>query len=502
MANRPHFSFEDILKWVKMELPAGASGYLVGGAVRDRLLRQESYDLDFVLSEGSLAVSRRVANRLGGAYYPLDEERETGRVILIGEDDPRQVLDFALLSNNDLESDLQARDFTINAMAIDLAEPDQVIDPLGGADDLRSRKLRQCSSDSISADPIRCMRAVRMAGKYRLYMLPETTQAVRSAAGLLTEVSAERMRDELFRILDNPRPATNIRLMEKLGLLPYVMPELGELKGVLQSHPHHDDVWRHTLNVLARLEEIIAVLGSRHDEDISANWVYGYLSVRLGRFRDKLSEHLSDSISPGRNRKLLLYLAALYHDAGKPLTYQQDESRRIRFFKHDIEGSKLISARARKLRLNNEEIDWLKIIVRNHMRPLLLAQTERQPSKRAVYRYFRSCQAAGVDICLLSLADTLATYGSDLTQEIWIRDVGVVRVLLEAWWEHKDEEVSPPVLIGGRDLIHNLGVKPGPVVGELLEAVREAQASGEINDREEALTLARGLLDDRKNLKA
>jgi hypothetical protein len=117
---------------------------------------------------------------------------------------------------------------------------------------------------------------------------------------------------------------------------------------------------------------------------------------------------------------------------------------------------------------------------------------------RAIYRFFRDTGPAGVDICLLSLADVLATYAGSLTQDIWEHHLGIVRTLLEAWWEHPQERVSPPPLVNGHELMAELGLQPGEMVGQLLEAIREGQAIGSVTDRDSALQLARGVLAGRE----
>ena len=192
----------------------------------------------------------------------------------------------------------------------------------------------------------------------------------------------------------------------------------------------------------------------------------------------------------------MLFLAALYHDVAKPDTRQLDDQGRYRFFDHDQIGAGVVERRAAALNLSNEEIARLGTIVRQHMRPMLLAQAEQPPTRRAIYRFFRDSGEAGVDICLLSMADVLATYGQGLPQAVWERHLDTVRQLLEAWWEHPAESVSPPALLNGHDLMEALELKPGKQVGVLLEMIREAQAAGQVNDREAALELARaGLIE-------
>jgi putative nucleotidyltransferase with HDIG domain len=194
----------------------------------------------------------------------------------------------------------------------------------------------------------------------------------------------------------------------------------------------------------------------------------------------------------------LLFFAALYHDIAKPRTRSVDDDGRVRFFDHDKQGAKIAARRARRLRLSNDEVGRVKRIVHHHMRPTLLANEARGPSKRAVYRFFRDTGEAGVDICLLSLADVAAAYGHTLPPERWHRQIEVARRLLEAWWNHPQTEVAPPALITGKDLL-NLGVEPGPLIGETLEAVRLAQIEGIIRSREDALEFAEQFLEKSKH---
>jgi putative nucleotidyltransferase with HDIG domain len=483
-----------ILARIRAVLPAGAPAYLVGGAVRDLLLGRTSHDLDFVVPREALVTARKTANVLGGAFYVLDPERDTGRVLLTGESHERYFLDFTSFRGPDLESDLRGRDFTINAIALDLHQPEALIDPLGGAQDLHARVLRLCSPTSFEADPLRILRCVRLAVKYELRLLPETRRLLSQALAGLNRVSPERMRDELFRILEARKPTVALRTLDVLGALEYVLPEVKALKGVTQSPPHVDEVWPHTLNVVQKLNDLIDALGPEHNPEAAANWALGLVALRIGRYRQQISEHLSENLNPDRSLRALLLLAALYHDIGKPASRQVEEDGRIRFFDHDQLGAQLAGQRGARLYLSNSEIERLTTIVRHHMRPLLLAQAGVTPSRRAIYRFFRATGATGVDICLLSLADTLATYGPGLPQEVWIQQLDTVRTLLEAWWEQAEEKVSPPALLNGHDLMESFDLPAGPEIGRLLEELREAQATGEVKERAEAVEFIRACL--------
>lgn len=481
----------NLLDRIRQALPAGLPVYLVGGAVRDTLRSRPAHDLDLILPGNALQTGRQVANALGAAFFPLDAERDTARVVLTQADGKRMFIDFAALRAPDLESDLRDRDFTINAIARSIYDIETIIDPLGGSRDLQAGQIRACSPAAFENDPLRILRAVRQAVAFSFHIQPETRSLMSAALPGLENVSAERLRDEIFRILDGPQPATAVEILEIMGVLPYIFPELPALSGVTQSPPHTADVWKHTLNVVRKLALILNALAPQYDPETSANWTMGLISLRLGRYRQQIADHLAASLNPDRSLHALLLFAALYHDIAKPKTRSVESTGRIHFFEHHIEGAHMTSQRAHALRLSNPEIERLATIIRHHLRPIFLAQSADPPSRRAIYRFFRGAGPAGVDICLLSLADVLATYGPTLPQDTWVRHLDAVRALLEAWWENKEESISPPPLVNGHELIETFHLTPGPQIGRILEAIREAQAVGEIHDHTQALELAR-----------
>ncbi len=229
--------------------------YLVGGAVRDRLLGSSSHDFDFAAPKNAIGLARRVADALSADFFVLDEAFDAARVIVRGQDDTRDVLDFSGFRGRDLPADLAGRDFTINALAYDLRKK-TVIDPLGGGDDLRARTIRACRDTSMRDDPVRILRAVRFAAALGFKIEANTRQSMKESVGLLPRISAERQRDELLRIFGGPRPDASLRALEILGVFPYLLPELTALKGLPQPAPHIYDVWEHTLAVVHYLDEI------------------------------------------------------------------------------------------------------------------------------------------------------------------------------------------------------------------------------------------------------
>ncbi len=247
--------------------------------------------------------------------------------------------------------------------------------------------------------------------------------------------------------------------------------------------------------MVSHLERLLAALAPEYDPESASDLLNGLLVRRIGRYRQPIGAELAAPVTADRSMRSLLFLAALYHDVAKPQSKKMDEDGQLHFWDHDQQGAEMLVGRARALALGNDEIQWLETVVRNHMRIHFhtnrLVREGKPPSRRAVYRFFRDTGPAGVEVCLLTLADLRATYEQTLPQETWAAALEVVRTLLEAWYEKKEEQVAPPPLVDGNDLMQALSLQPGRLVGSLLEAVREAQAAGEVSDREQALALAR-----------
>ena len=495
------FYYSPLIDKVRDALPKQEI-YLVGGAVRDMLLNRLSRDFDFAVPSNGISLARRVANTLNADFMVLDDERDTGRVIVTDPDGERTFLDFATYRGENLEADLRARDFTINAIAFDL-QGKTLIDPLNGASDLRAKIIRACSATSLHDDPVRILRAVRQAAAFGFKIQLETRKAMKDSTNLLPKISPERLRDELFKILEGPKPDASLRALEMLGVLHYLLPELSALKGVAQSEPHIYDVWEHTLRVLGYLENILSTLTSGYSADNTNDLFTGLLTLRIGRFREQFAQHFADSLNTDRSVRAALFFAALYHDVGKPSTRSVDDSGRIRFFAHDIKGAETASTRAQAFNLSNDEAERIQKIVKNHMRfHFFTNQLERdhqEPSRKAIYRFFHDTNEAGIDVVLLGLADLRGVRGPTLTQENWTAALDVARILLENYWERREQTVAPPRLLDGNDLMKELNLQPGRIIGQLLEAIREGQAIGKIESRQQAFEYAREYLKDLEN---
>lgn len=489
----------ELIETVRQNLPPGTSCWLVGGAIRDLLLERPLHDMDFVLPGGARQVAQAVAHALGGVSFSLDNERNTHRVIRKLADGSDFYLDFIQQNGDSIQSDLAARDFTINALALELSALDKLVDPLGGLADLRAKRLKACSPGAMLADPVRCLRGIRQAGTLGFTLEKDTIGWIRAALPHLNNSSPERIRDEIFRIFEDAHPERVLHVLDTLGGMEVLFPELLPLKETPQTAPHQLNAWDHSLAAVSSLEEVMTILTSLPDGEGKGNWLMGMISLHLGRYRDRIRTYLAECPTPPRSRRALLFLSALYHDAGKPETATTGDDKRRHFYRHERVSSPLAVQRSLALAMSNNEIDWLERIVRHHMRIHHLANQIDELTPRAIYRFFKSTENAGVGVCLLSLADLLATYRTTITREGLEAELVICQRLLEAWWERPDELVNPPRLLTGSDLIKDLKIAPGPVLGELLEGIRVAQVEGKVKSREDGLALAHALFKDKEH---
>ncbi len=467
--------------------------YLVGGAVRDALLGRTSHDLDFAVVEGAVKLAFTVANSLRVPAYVMDRERDVGRVVLADE---KTTFDFTRFRGENLEADLRDRDFTINAIAVAVNEQgaDELVDPTGGKADLVAGLVRQVHERALIDDPVRALRAIRLAVSLGFGITPETETAAAVAANHFGKVSNERIRDELLKLIMLPAPDTALEHMARLSILTSILPEIDQLRGVEQSAPHYEDVYAHTGSVLrwlARLE------GTLLDGRPATHPAVAEIEVGLAPFMLELRKHWQRPVTGELNGRTLLRLGALFHDCGKKDTQTVEASGKIRFIGHDKVGAKLATARLRHFRLSNEAISNVGLMVRHHMRPLFLEKeraklpANKPLSRRAIFRFFRAAETAGLDIGLLALADNLATYDGRDEDGRRSRMLAVVTELYSHYFKQYETTVKPPLLLDGNQLMKELGLSPGREIGRLLTLIQEAQAAGEISTRSQAVELAR-----------
>ncbi len=464
-----------------LELARGALGsnrvWLVGGAIRDRLSDLERtpgvVDLDLIIDGDSEKAARdlRAAAPRGAAVFTLSDQFGAWRVC--GADGDWQI-DCTPLQGAELEDDLRARDLTINAIAEPL-NGGELIDPTGGLADLQEGILRMAGERAFANDALRCVRLARFAVQLGFEIDAATLAAAQAQAGGLANVAGERIFAELNLILESPQAVRGLRLLEEIGVIAVVTPELLELQGLEQNVYHHLDAYEHTLEVLQFVIDL---------EDNPAA-LFGEAN------RAAVAAVLAEPLADGLSRGVGLRWGALLHDISKPQTRAQFDDGRIGFPGHAVEGAAQARVILERLKASERLKAHVAKLTLEHLRLGFLVH-ERPLTPEAFYRYLTASEPVEVDVTLLSLSDRLATRGRKAEQAISAHQQLALEVLTEALrWR---EQGPPEPLLRGDQLASELGIEHGPLLGELLAAIAEAQYCGTVNDQASAIELARSII--------
>ncbi len=459
--------------------------YVVGGFIRDSLLGRATGDIDVALAADALDIAAEFATICDGKFIALDDINQIGRVIVPGG---KWQVDFTTFSG-DIQEDLARRDLTIDAMAIELApsfDIQNIIDPFHGQDDLHRRTIRAVSDTIFKEDAVRLLRAIRLAAELDFRIENATEKLIARDNTLITNVAGERVREELLRLLNLHNAGQHLFYLNKLGLLTALIPELSPAKGVEQPHEHAWDVFDHSLQTVAATEFVLR----------ESPWDYADKAIlSMVPWSDKLEEHFDREISHGSTARSMIKVAALLHDIAKPQTKTVDEER-TRFLGHADIGAATAADIMERLKFSNREIQLVSLLVKYHLRPTQLSQ-EGMPTNRAIYRYFRDTGEAGIDLLYLCLADHLAARAAALDMSQWQEHCRLTEYVLEKYFT-EEKLVAPPKILDGHDIIKLFHLKPGPKVGELLEGLKEAQATGEVTTREQAEAYIKKILSGKK----
>ncbi len=448
---------------------AAGRAWVVGGAVRDAALERPVTDLDLAVAGDPEEAAATIARAAGGSSFELSAEFGTWRAL--GRDGGWQV-DVTALRGGDIEADLAARDFTIGAVAVPLAAGEE-IDPFGGLADLERGTLKVVSERSFAEDPLRLLRAARLAAELGLEIDPATLASARALAARAAEPAGERVLGELRLLIAGPDPRLGLGLIESLGLMGPLLPEVEALRGVDQTANHHLDVYDHTMAVLERLLEVEADLGR-------------FAGERADEARQLLEEPLADDLTRGD----ALRLGALVHDLGKPVTRSESDGR-VTFMGHDAAGAEIIGAMLSRLRASRALTRHLQALALHHLRLGFMVREAPLPPRR-VHDYLRATEPVAADVTLLTVADRLAARGSGslASQEMVEAHLKLAREMLAAALDWR-RDGPPASLIAGDELAAELGIPEGPELGRLLAELEAAQYAGEVRTRAEAVAHAK-----------
>ena len=450
---------------VRRALDGAEDVWIVGGAVRDAVLGGEVRDLDLAVAGDPKPIADVIAAELGDHAFELSAEFRTWRVV--SHRHGWQV-DLTALRGGSIEADLGERDFTIGAVAVPLGEG-EAIDPYSGLSDLDARLLRVVSERSFLEDPLRLLRAPRLAAQLDLEIDPETARLAREFASRAADPAGERQLAELRQLMGGPDPLRGLRLLGELQLTPEVLPEVAELQGVEQGPNHHLDVHDHTIAVLEHTLEVERGLDR-------------FAGERAAEVEALLDEPLADEVS----RRTALRFGALFHDIAKPQTRAERDGF-VGFRGHDQVGAEVIAGICKRLRTSRRLSQHLQALTLHHLRLGFLIPEMPLPPRR-VHAYLRATEPVAVDVTLLTVADRLSARGKGpiASPEMVAAHLQLAREMIAAALDWR-REGPPQPLLRGDELAAELGIEPGPELGSALAELEAAQYAGEITDRRGAL---------------
>jgi putative nucleotidyltransferase with HDIG domain len=447
---------------LKVAQDCGAHVVMVGGYVRDALLGRYSAerlpnDFDYtVLGGNAMEMGKLFAQRLDGVFVPLDESLDTCRIVLSSG----AQVDLAGCMGGSLEADLQRRDLTINALAWDPASPDEIIDRVGGLQDLQDKRVRLISEKALVDDPLRLLRVFRFASSLDFSIEEKTLSLVKQHAERLGEVAAERISHELFLIFASNNSEQRIRQLVDTGLLEIVFPELTACRQVPQNAYHHLGLFDHSVQALIECE-------AAHEQ--LPEWA---------------QLNFDQPLAQDASRLAAAKLAALLHDIGKPATWVVRDDGKHTFIGHDKLGAEMVEETAKRLKWARPVEKLVAALVRWHLRPGALFH-QGTPTERAVYRFYREVGEDLPELVLLAQSDFRATKGPGLQAGREMLENQMIE-LLNGYVVFIEGKKRAPKLLDGRDVMTLLGIGPGPVIGELLDDLEEARSLGEVTNKQQA----------------
>lgn len=436
--------------------------YIVGGYLRDLILNLHTYDMDYVVRGTSgLKFAQDLANLFNGYYIELDASFDIARVVL---PDKKNYIDIAGCQGKSIEEDLSRRDFTINAMAINLKKIDSeaLIDPHNGLSDIKDKTIKTISEKNIIDDPLRILRAFRISALTNSSISVDTLSYINKHLSLLNNVAKERITLELNKLFSLHSSLKYVQLLKSSGVLEEIFPDMKNLYKVPENVYHHLGLFEHTLDVYKNIEELIPAMP------------------------EKTQEHLQENITASTKRIVALKYAALLHDIGKPDTWVIDETGKHTFLGHADLGEEMSEIICKNLKLPNSAVKRIAKLVKYHLYPSQLSNNFQPPSKKAKFRFFRKLGDEVPEAILLAMADRLAAQGPKISKEIVNRQLKMLEELLNDYYKTLEKTKELPKIIDGNDVMKLLNFKPSKKIGIILTEIRNRQIDGELATKEEA----------------
>ena len=472
---------KEINEVIKLAKDTNTEVYVVGGYVRDFLLKKKTLDIDLVVSENAELFAKKLAKKINGKCFVLHSDLQVYRVAVKNNPD-MEYIDISLMQGKNIKEDLSKRDFTVNALAVKIENFDNIkkniTDYFNGIKDLKNKEIKAVSKKVFIDDPLRMLRAFRFASEYNFKISKDTLSLIKKYSSKITAVAGERIKNELFRILNNRKSSQYISAIDDVKLLEKMFPVIATMKKSAQSFYYHPKgLFQHCFQTYEALENILIKLDKYFPKS-----------------KDILEQHLNEHFSEYVNKKNLLKFIAVFHDCAKPECAKRMDNK-MRFLGHEELGAKKTAQIMKELKMSNKEIDFAKAIISEHMRPSNLAKSE-VITTRAQMRLFRDIKENTPDLLIMAMSDWHSY--KNLKKKIYPKKVlqqqeKSVAKLIFAYFDFINNKPKDKIL-DGNVLMKEFHLKPGKIIGELLKYINNAYEEGRIKDKKQALKYAKSQL--------
>lgn len=440
--------------------------YIVGGTVRDFLTGKESFDRDIIVTdEDAKDFALKMQPLFDAVFVPLDEVNKIYRLVL---PDKVNYIDITNPLEGSLHKDLMRRDLTINALAVNVRTC-EIIDLCGAITDIHNHTINYINEHNFEDDPLRLLRVYRFQAALGFELTPETIHAVCKFVKLIHKPAVERIIHELILLFGGKYADKALLNMNKTWLLEEIFPVVKELKQVPPNTHHHLDLFHHSVETVRQIQLIY---------ENSA---------------DKVKEHLERVDFGGATRLAHLKLAGFLHDIGKFSTWTiEEETGRHRFIKHDDIGAKMSIPLLKKMNFSNKQVEYISSMIRNHIYP---SQVMCAPeiNDKIMLRYVRKMEDNSIDEIILAQADRLSARGEAVSDEMVKNNISNLNRLLKFYLDVRDTLEPLPVLLDGNDVMKILNIKPSKQLGQIMNALHEAQLSGDVTTKEKAVEFIKNI---------
>ena len=450
---------DDVIKLIKPYL-TDVEAYIVGGFVRDILMNKKSPDRDLILCGCDVEkFSRELADKLNAHFIELDSVNKIYRIVLENKID---YIDITMPIENDFEKDIKRRDLTINAIAYNL-KTSEIIDLVGGVDDIKNKKIKGICDKNFEDDPLRLLRIFRFYAKTGFEIDESLIELSKRLYKRINEPAKERVTVELLKMFEGKYCDLALLKLDECGLLEEIFPIYKEVKKIPPNSHHHLDLIHHLIESVRQVQMIY---------EKSSEEVKNYL----------------ETIKYGSVQELaFLKLATFLHDIGKPSCWTiEEDTLRHRFIKHDEIGSKLVIPILKDLKFSKKQIQYVQTLIKYHIYPSSMVSAE-DVTDKAFMKFYRKMEGYVIDLIILAMADRLSARGEKITEDIVNKNINALTKLLNDYLEMRKNIKPLEKLLDGRDIMELLNIKQGPQLGEIINALKEAQISGNVTTKEEAI---------------